>query len=436
MECTHENNTFPCGIDAYAMNRKVLPCLMDIGEAMLIAGADVNLVETFLLRMGHAYGAYKMNVLVITASVIVTMTLPDGTEYTQTRRVANTGETDFAKLEALANLCRTCIKDPLEPDELRRRYSEIVKSKFPRVALYLGGMLSVGSFTIFFGGSALDGVISTLFAIFLCFMLERFRPLTPNIIVFNFIASTTIGLLIGISNYLLPDISVAMIMIGDIMLLIPGVAMTNATRDMISGDTISGVMRFIESLVWATAIALGFMIALWIMRISADPANMPVDPVIQLVTSIPAALGFALFFNVRKDHIVLATLGGFLTEGMYLLFYSMNSDIFVACLFASLFAAIYSEALSRHYHLPTSIFFIISVIPLVPGRGLFYTMNFAVSGEWSQCIAYALMTLQFALAIAIGIIVIWSFSRTWSNMRTIFLLRKARRRSTKLNKEK
>jgi uncharacterized membrane protein YjjP (DUF1212 family) len=49
------------------------------------------------------------------------------------------------------------------------------------------------------------------------------------------------------------------IMIGDIMLLIPGIAMTNSIRNMLVGDTISGIMRLIESLLWAGALALGFM---------------------------------------------------------------------------------------------------------------------------------------------------------------------------------
>ena len=58
-----------------------------------------------------------------------------------------------------------------------------------------------------------------------------------------------------------------MVMIGDIMLLIPGVAMTNATRDMFSGDTVSGIMRFVESLLWAIALALGFMAAIWLAQV-------------------------------------------------------------------------------------------------------------------------------------------------------------------------
>ena len=54
------------------------------------------------------------------------------------------------------------------------------------------------------------------------------------------------------------------IIIGNIMLLIPGVAMTNSIRDIIIGDTISGSMRFIESLIWAAGLAVGIMLSLWI----------------------------------------------------------------------------------------------------------------------------------------------------------------------------
>ena len=54
-------------------------------------------------------------------------------------------------------------------------------------------------------------------------------------------------------------------MIGDIMLLIPGIAMTNAVRDVLVGDTISGIMRLIETLLWAGSLACGFMIAIWLI---------------------------------------------------------------------------------------------------------------------------------------------------------------------------
>ena len=46
------------------------------------------------------------------------------------------------------------------------------------------------------------------------------------------------------------------------MLLIPGLATTNSVRDIMVGDTISGIMRLIECLLWALALAFGFMIAI------------------------------------------------------------------------------------------------------------------------------------------------------------------------------
>ena len=55
------------------------------------------------------------------------------------------------------------------------------------------------------------------------------------------------------------------ILIGDIMLLIPGLAMTNAIRNMLGGNTISGLIRLTESLIWAAALAGGFMTAFMII---------------------------------------------------------------------------------------------------------------------------------------------------------------------------
>ena len=83
----------------------VFPCLLDVAEAMLLSGADVHFVEEKLADIGRAYGAYKMNVFVITSSIIATMTLPNGYEHTLTRRVIGEASIDFDKVERLATLC-------------------------------------------------------------------------------------------------------------------------------------------------------------------------------------------------------------------------------------------------------------------------------------------------------------------------------------------
>ena len=73
-----------------------------------------------------------------------------------------------------------------------------------------------------------------------------------------------VGVLTGICTNFLTFLHLDKIMIGYIMLLIPGLAMTNSIRNILVGNTISGVMRLIEAVLWAAALALGFMIAMFV----------------------------------------------------------------------------------------------------------------------------------------------------------------------------
>ena len=50
--------------------------------------------------------------------------------------------------------------------------------------------------------------------------------------------------------------------IGNIMLLVPGVAFVNALRDMIGGDMMSGILRVCESILLAVFLAAGSFMAL------------------------------------------------------------------------------------------------------------------------------------------------------------------------------
>lgn len=134
----------------------------------------------------------------------------------------------------------------------------------------------------------------------------------------------------------------------------------------------------------------------------------------KIVITALASLGFALFFNVRARHLLKATIGGVLT---WLIYYGLTfifPDIFIPCLIASVFAAIYSEAIARLVKAPATVFSIISVIPLVPGRGLYYTMYSAVSANWAECSEYALSTFEFIAGIAVGICIVTAFTQTWS----------------------
>lgn len=239
--------------------------ILIMGELMQTCGAEVFRVEDTLARMGKAYGVQRMNVFVITSSIVITMELKDGRELTQTRRVRKAGGNDFTRLECLNVLSREYCEDPFPAGELGRRLAQIRKIRIPRRERYVGNILAASSFAVFFGGSWKDALISGIFAVAISLLQDYVELICMNTMVFNVIASFLTGIGIRLICWLVPGLDMDMIMIGDIMLLIPGIPITNAVRDVLTGDTISGIMRFIEAMLWAGCLALGFLSAFWIV---------------------------------------------------------------------------------------------------------------------------------------------------------------------------
>ena len=95
-------------------------------------------------------------------------------------------------------------------------------------------------------------------------MQTYIRPICLNTISFTCSASFLSGFLISLVTYFLPFLHRDKILIGDIMLLVPGIMFTNAFREVLLGDTISGVLRLLEAVLLAAAMALGIMAAMWL----------------------------------------------------------------------------------------------------------------------------------------------------------------------------
>ena len=90
------------------------------------------------------------------------------------------------------------------------------------------------------------------------FLDRAIRRTEANAFLSSLLCACLGGLLAGLAVKLRLGDDAGMISIGNIMLLIPGVALTNSLRDMFSGNTISGLMRFIEAVLLALVIACGF----------------------------------------------------------------------------------------------------------------------------------------------------------------------------------
>ncbi|MBR6782252.1 MAG: threonine/serine exporter family protein [Clostridia bacterium] len=239
----------------------ILSIALDIGAEILRAGGEVHRVEDTVNRICHAYGAEAVDVFAITSLITAEVRMPDGSFATHNRRVPTTYN-HLSRLEALNALSRTICKHPISVEEVNARLRDIREYRpVPEWLCYVGGMLSTGGFAIFFGGSLWDGLAAAVIAFFLT-LFARLRPLRINGMVKSLISSFAAGVLsvacvrIGFGTH------VDKIIIGTIMLEIPGLSFGNALRDLLCGDTLAGTMRLIQALIQTLMIALGYMAAL------------------------------------------------------------------------------------------------------------------------------------------------------------------------------
>lgn len=241
---------------------ELIDVLLDYGETMVNSGAEIARVEDSLSRLGRSFGALTTNSFVINSSIELTICFPDGVSVTRTRRINSSAGTDFTCLSRLNAISRQCAVSPMSVAQLREAVAEIRNKKASQLRLYLGSILAALGFAVFFGGNLVDGVISGCVAVMICFLQQTFSKIVPNKVFFLFITSVLMMAIISVVHLFLPGIHMDKIVIGDIMLLVPGIAITTAVRDTLIGDTISGITRLADCLVWASALAAGVMLVM------------------------------------------------------------------------------------------------------------------------------------------------------------------------------
>ena len=160
------------------------------------------------------------------------------------------------------------------------------------------------------------------------------------------------------------------------MILVPGLLITNSMRDIIYGDTNSGIFRIVQVVLSALAIALGTAAA-WHLTVGC--------------------FGFCILFNVHGRGLVLCILGGSAAWMVYLSCRALGCDVYAANLFAAVFAALYSEIMARVRKCPAMPYLVVATLPMLPGAGVYYTMSLGLEGDMMEAVAKGLETVGILL---------------------------------------
>lgn len=249
--------------------QKTLECVMDIGEQLLISGAEVHRVEDTITRILNSFGATRVDVFGITSFMVVSVHMPDGEIYTETRRILS-HSTDFLKLEQLNQLSRRICAHEIPLSEMRHELDLIAQSK--KHSFWVECLMCAivtAAFTPFFAAARGDFtsftselIIQTVISFFIGFgsrMVLKFSDSTvKNTFFSKFIATFFVTGATFLFLKLGAITKTDEIIIANIMPLIPGIALTNAIRDLFTGDSVAGILRLLESALVAISMAAGY----------------------------------------------------------------------------------------------------------------------------------------------------------------------------------
>lgn len=196
---------------------------------------------------------------VISTGIVITLDDPTIDEITLVKRV-NSRSTDLNKIAKVNDLSRRFCNGEFSIDEAYERL-KVVSEEKKQYGSFLNGLgivLIVVGCAVMFGGNtesvfiALFVGVLEAFAILICKALKMI-PFISDVLVTLF----TAAFIMSCNNMGLIASETNMLISASIMPLVPGVAITNAVRDTLYGDYVSGVARILEAFVTAAAVAIG-----------------------------------------------------------------------------------------------------------------------------------------------------------------------------------
>lgn len=244
-------------------SQKILNFVIDAGETMLKNGAETTRVEDTMTRILSVYSFKSNDVFAMPTGLFGSVVDEKGNIVTMVRRIA-TRTINLEKISLVNGLSRRIVAGEITVDNaILQLYMINKKSTYRNVYKYLSSGLTSGCFAFIFGGTLLDSFNAFLTGFLLYVILIFLRHKSLSDVFINILSGAFVSLFAFFLVKLRIGHNVDMAVIGAIMPLVPGVGLTNAIRDIISGEYLSGSIRLVDAVLVAICIATGVGMGLW-----------------------------------------------------------------------------------------------------------------------------------------------------------------------------
>ncbi len=237
--------------------KKLLSLAIFAGQIMLKNGAEIYRVEDTVQRICYSKENISQVDAFVTPTGIFISLEYDKEVFTYLRRVRNL-TTNLNTISEVNEFSRRFVQTDMSIEEAFKVLTIINQAKpYPPVIKAAFGGVAAACFTLMFGGTIRDFVSCVMVSFIVILLLKKFSKFEVTFFLENFIGAFLASLLSYLTIKIGLGENLDMIIIGSIMYLVPGVSMTNAVRDTMSGDFLSGQSKGMEAIFSALAIAFG-----------------------------------------------------------------------------------------------------------------------------------------------------------------------------------
>ena len=234
-------------------------------EIILESNGETYRAEETVERMCQGLNIPQVDVLALPTGLMLTLTLADDNTISRTVRVHNRS-TDLGRIDQCNDISRKVASGHMSAQDALKALKEIRRPKPEhRLLLIAASAISAASFTVMLGGSWIDFAVSFFCGALVQLVLPPLAKMRVPPLISSMIAGALTTLMALLGDFLLQDVTIEPVISGAIMPLLPGLAVTNAMRDTIRGDLVSGGARVVEAMlsVMMLAAGIGLTLSIW-----------------------------------------------------------------------------------------------------------------------------------------------------------------------------
>lgn len=245
--------------------REILLLALQAGRILLENGAEIFRVEDTVYRICHYYGLKSASAFVLSNGIFLTSGNEEETQFAKVQQIP-VNVANLSRVAQVNQLSRQISAGACTLEQARQELNKIERTPgFSAPVQVAVAGISGACFSFMFGGGPQDFACSILIGAMLqLYMVWLGKPYFSKIVC-NILGSAWVTLLSILCHHLIPATHLESMMIGGIILMVPGVAFTNAIRDFADGDYISGSVRMLDAMLvfFCIAMGVGFVIAIW-----------------------------------------------------------------------------------------------------------------------------------------------------------------------------